>query len=133
MRIIVLLLMLLPFLSIAQKVDNKKGVTYIDEKPYLKIKGGSLAVANQPAQILNYSNDKLLFVITVHLLSSDTWYNEVTFADFDFSFKTKYLYRPLVKSLYENKVLNETGEITQESVEKWYRLFGNPPPADWDF
>lgn len=114
-------------------MKNKKGVTMIDGVPTVKIQGGSLAVANMPARILNYSNDKLLFVVTVHLRSSSTWYNEVTFADFDVSFNTRHMYRAMIQSMYQSKLFNEEGNMDQEEVEKWIRLFGNEAPADWDF
>jgi len=69
----------------------------------------------------------------VHLRSSEIWYNQIVFADFDLSFKTRHRYRAMIKSMYENGVFTESGDLNQEAVEKWVRLFGNPPPAEWDF
>ena len=65
----------------------------------VKIQGGSLAVANMPARILNYSNDKLLFVVTMYLRISSTWYNEVTFADYDVSFNTRHMYHAMIQNM----------------------------------
>lgn len=126
-------LFLLAIQADAQKVKNKKGITFVDKEPLLKIEGGSLAIANKPARILNYSNDKLLFVLTVHLKDYQTWYFEVVFADFDVRFNTRHMYKDLVLSMYQNNLFNVEGDMDQESVENWIRLFGNEAPYDWDF
>lgn len=117
-----------------QKVENKKSVTYIDDKPFLKIDGGSLMMDNQPAKIISYQSGKLLFVLTKHFYvyhgDKGYWYNELRFADYDLSFKSSYNYKPLIKSLYENGVLNENGALTKESIEKYIKLFGYTPLED---
>ena len=125
--------LLITFNGFAQKIENKKGVTYIDGKPFLKIEGGSLIMDNQPAKILSHQSGKLLFVLTKHYYvyqgDKGHWYNELRFADFDLSFKISYDYKPLIKSLYENGVLTENGELTKESIEKYIKLFGYTPPG----
>jgi hypothetical protein len=119
--------------SFAQKIDNKKGVTYYGDKPLLKIKGGSLVGDNAPAQISSYGSDKLLFVLTKHYYRDkeyhNVFYNEIRFADFDLSFKSSYDYKPLIKSLLENKVIKEDGELgDRETIDKYIRLYGFDPP-----
>lgn len=120
--------------SFAQKVDNKKGVTYYGEKPLLKIKGGSLVNDNDPAQIISYGSDKLLFVLTKHYYRDkeyhNVFYNEIRFADFDLSFKSSYDYKPLIKSLVENGVIKEDGELgDRETIDKYIRLYSFDPPS----
>ena len=69
----------------------------------------------------------------MYLRISSTWYNEVTFADYDVSFNTRHMYHAIIQSMYQSKLFNEEGNMNPEEVEKWSRLFGNEAPADWDF
>ncbi len=132
MKIIKILLVALSLIAFskdsnAQKIKNKKGITYIDKVPYLKIKGGSLIMDQSPVQIISYKTDKLLFILTKHYYhyygNTSSFYNEITFADFDISFKSGYDYKPLIQSLYQNGVITEDGNIDEELVKKYMRLY----------
>lgn len=125
--------LIIAFTGFGQDIKNKKGVTYLDEKPFLKINGGSLLMDNQPTQILGYESNKLLFVLTKHYYTyqgNKLWYNELRFADVEVSFTSSYDYKPLIKSLYENGVLTGSGEIANDSIEKYIRLYGFTPIFD---
>lgn len=119
--------------AVSQKVEHKKDITSVDGKPLLKVNGGSLVFDNKPAQVVNFNTGKLLFVLTKHYFyyngSNGYWYNELRFSDVGVIFKSSFDYKALIKSLYENKVLTEAGEIDEDALQKYMFLYPYTPPG----
>ncbi len=109
----------------AQKITDKKQIIYADGTPLLKMVGGSQIEDNSPMRVVSHDSDKLLFVITKHTNRvNHTFYNEVTFADVEKGSESPYDFKPLIKSLLENEVLNTKGELNLDEIDQYIRLFG---------
>ena len=116
----------------AQKIDNKKGITYIDETPVLKLVDGSLVFDNKPVKVSSNESGKLLFVITRHFYEkggkTGLWYYEVRFADFDLAFRNAQDYKVIIKNLLETGALNKKGELSEDGIKKYIKLYSEDVP-----
>lgn len=116
----------------AQKIDNKKGITYVDETPALKLEDGSLVFDNKPVKVSAHESGKLLFIITRHFYEKDGktgyWYFEVRFADFDLAFRNAQEYKDIIKRLLETGALNKKGELSEDGIKKYIKLYSEDVP-----
>lgn len=116
----------------AQKIDNKKGVTYIDETPVLKLVDGSLVFDNKPVKVSANESGKLLFIITRHFYEkggkTGLWYFEVRFADYDLAFRNAQDYKIIIKNLLETGALNKKGELSEDGIKKYIKLYSEDVP-----
>ena len=116
----------------AQKIDNKKGITYIDETPVLKLEDGSLMFDNKPVKVKANESGKLLFIITRHFYEkggkTGFWYFEVRIADFDVVFRSTQEYKVIIKNLLETEALNKKGELSEDGLETYIKLYSENVP-----
>lgn len=134
MKYLLITLTLLCFVlnTYAQKIDNKKGITYVDEIPVLKLEDGSLVFDNKPVKVSANESGKLLFIITRHFYEkggkTGLWYFEVRFADFDLVFRNAQDYKVIIKNLLETGALNKKAELSEDGIIKYIKLYSEDLP-----
>lgn len=117
-------------LAHAQKVQIKSDVVYVDKKEYLKINdsyGKDLLTTLSGKEFASVSwesfdvpnparNNPNNPQAHQYPATIKKWYAVVTFLDFDLAFETDITKKQLFEALYENKVVDEQGTVSEENA-----------------
>jgi len=112
--------------SLAQKVKVKKGIAYVDGKPYVKAEKES---GNMSIYALD-GDDEIIFLKlydpTPRDKSTSDSYFIVRFIDFDKEVEIDGKSRKgILKMLYKSKIINEDGNINEEKMKKFISKYGS--------
>lgn len=107
-----------------QNVKIKKDIAYVNDKEYLKFE--NCGAFSDTCSIKNLNNEEIIF-ITVDKVPRDTryTYDKVKFLGFDKTIESRESRKDLVKIFYINKVVDENGNLNEDSVNKVVEKYGN--------
>ncbi len=112
--------------SFAQKVKIKKGIAYVDKKPFVKAERESGSMSVYP---LN-SDDEIIYIkyqdpTPDNNRNHDSYYI-VRFIDYDKEVEISYKSRKaILKMLFKSKVIDESGTINEVKMKKFLSKYGS--------
>lgn len=121
-------LFLMAFIAIgttvnAQEVKIKKEIASIDGKEYVRV--GDCGMFATECSIRNLEGDELISIKSFKDPRTPGTYFQLTFVGLDIKIELKKTIKPLIKLLYENKVVTEEGKLQPERVKVLFEKYGN--------
>ena len=109
--------------SSAQKVRIKDNIAYVDEKPYVKV--SDCGMFKEECSISNLDGKEIIFIDNLTDPRKPGSYFRVVFIGLNTTIEIKQLMKPLVETLYKNKVVGEDGKLIPENVKILSEKYGN--------
>jgi hypothetical protein len=107
----------------AQEVKIKKEIASIDGKEYVRV--GDCGMFATECSIRNLEGEELIIIKSFKDEKNPGTYFQLRFVGTDTKIELKKTIKPLIKLLYENKVVTEDGRLNLERVKVLLEKYGN--------
>ena len=107
----------------AQEVKIKKEIASIDGNEYVRV--GDCGMFATECSIRNLEGDELIIIKSFKDEKNPGTYFQLRFVGTDIKIELKKTIKPLIKLLYENKVVTEDGRLNLERVKVISEKYGN--------
>ena len=107
----------------AQEVKIKKEIASIDGKEYVRV--GDCGMFATECSIRNLEGEELITIKTFKDARTPGTYFQLRFVGTDTKIELKKTIKPLIKLLFENKVVTEDGRLNLDRVKVLSEKYGN--------
>jgi len=107
----------------AQEVKIKKDIASVDGKEYVRV--GDCGMFATECAISNLDGEKLISIKSFKDEKNPGTFYQLTFIGLETKIELKKTIKPLIKLLFENKVITEEGTLNPERVKVLSEKYGN--------
>jgi hypothetical protein len=109
--------------SFAQKVKINDGIAYVDDKEYVKVsKCGSF---NSFCSLYNLQGKEIIYMSILEVPGDRYTYYKLSFLGFNKFIELRDPVKKIIKILYENSAITESGELNKERIDILVEKYGN--------